>query len=190
MKFFDFDLLSDPIYVNISLGLSIAFVSEMNFTIMLPFILNERSLDTNSIAVLLSILAGADIVSRFISPFFGQSIKSKVRIVYLMSLFSGIFCRMCECLAFHKILIARGAWLYVTHVTVSGFLYAESYFSTVVVIFALGVTKGIRTVYTALVIPTYVPLPKLASATGLQMVNNGLLFFIFGPLMGNIICTR
>lgn len=96
VKFFDFDLLCDPVYVNISLGLSIAFVSEMNFTIMLPFILKERSFDTDRIAVLLSILAGADIVSRFISPFFGQSIKSKVRIVYLVSLVSGIFCRICK----------------------------------------------------------------------------------------------
>lgn len=67
-----------------------------------------------------------------------------------------------------------------------GLIYSYSFFSLVVVTFGLGVTKGIRSVYTALVMPTYVPLHKLSSATGLQMVNNGLLYFLFGPLMGNI----
>lgn len=50
----------------------------------------------------------------------------------------------------------------------------------------LGITKGIRSVYTALILPTYVPLQKLASATGLQMVINGLMLGISGPVLGEI----
>lgn len=56
----------------------------------------------------------------------------------------------------------------------------------IAVAFGLGISKGIRSVYTALVIPGYVPLHKLASATGLQMVMNGILLLICGPLLGTL----
>lgn len=50
----------------------------------------------------------------------------------------------------------------------------------------LGIAKGIRTVYMALVIPTYVPIEKLASASGLQMMINGLCILLGGPVIGVI----
>lgn len=50
----------------------------------------------------------------------------------------------------------------------------------------LGIAKGIRTVYMSLVIPTYVPLEKLASASGLQMMINGMCILLGGPVIGLI----
>lgn len=49
---------------------------------------------------------------------------------------------------------------------------------------ALGIAKGIRTVYMNLVIPSYVPLERLASASGIQMLANGIFLISFGPLIG------
>lgn len=53
-----------------------------------------------------------------------------------------------------------------------------------VVAVLLGIAKGLRTVYVALVIPAHVPIERLASASGLQMVLNGCLFLLCGPAMG------
>lgn len=96
VRFFDFDLLCDPVYINISFGLSLAFIGEMNFSLMLPLVLENRRFETSDVAKLMSLLAFADICSRFSSPFISQSVKSKVRFVYLISLTSGIFFRICK----------------------------------------------------------------------------------------------
>lgn len=48
----------------------------------------------------------------------------------------------------------------------------------------LGVAKGVRIVYMVLVIPSYAPLERLAAAQGLQMVVNGIIIAIGGPMLG------
>uniref|UniRef100_A0A1B0CP54 Uncharacterized protein n=1 Tax=Lutzomyia longipalpis TaxID=7200 RepID=A0A1B0CP54_LUTLO len=42
-KFFDLDLLQDPIYVNMMLGMSIAIFAELNFSLFTPFILADMN---------------------------------------------------------------------------------------------------------------------------------------------------
>lgn len=54
----------------------------------------------------------------------------------------------------------------------------------VVVALFLGVGKGFRTVYWNLVVPDYVPLDKLASASAFQSLCNGLSLLISGPIIG------
>lgn len=49
---------------------------------------------------------------------------------------------------------------------------------------ALGIAKGVRTVYMNLVIPSAVPLERLAAAAGLQMMVNGVFMVLGGPLLG------
>lgn len=63
-------------------------------------------------------------------------------------------------------------------------LFANSFTSIMIVTVGLGVAKGIRSVYMTLVIPSYVPLAKLPSASGIQMMFNGLILTCFGPLIG------
>lgn len=48
----------------------------------------------------------------------------------------------------------------------------------------LGLAKGFRTVFMSLLIPNYVPIEKLASASGIQMVVNGVIIMFGGPLLG------
>lgn len=49
---------------------------------------------------------------------------------------------------------------------------------------ALGCAKGLRTVYMYLIIPSYVPLDRLATASGMQMILNGIFLLVGGPLIG------
>lgn len=63
-------------------------------------------------------------------------------------------------------------------------LLVSSYRSMLIVCIALGISKGVRTVYMQLVIPSHVPLERLASAAGLQMVCNGFVMITLGPVVG------
>lgn len=51
---------------------------------------------------------------------------------------------------------------------------------------ALGIAKGVRSVYMGLVIPSYIPIERLASASGIQMVSNSIFLLILGPILGLI----
>lgn len=65
-------------------------------------------------------------------------------------------------------------------------MLTESFQQLLVVGVGLGVAKGFRSVYLNLVIPNYLPLERLPSASGIQMVTKGLILIMFGPLLGVI----
>lgn len=48
----------------------------------------------------------------------------------------------------------------------------------------LGIARGIRSVYMNVIIPDHVPIERLASASGLQMVSNGIFLLLFGSIIG------
>ena len=66
------------------------------------------------------------------------------------------------------------------------FTVVYSYNSTLIVAVALGIAKGIRSVYMGLVIPNHVPIEKLPSASGLQTVLNGIFIMMFAPVIGKL----
>ncbi|XP_046748817.1 uncharacterized protein LOC124412739 [Diprion similis] len=157
--FFDFDLLRDPVYVSLMLGMSIAVFAELNFSILTPFILSDMSFDTEQIATVMSCIAVTDLIFRALAPFIGEFLNQTPRVMYLLSLITLIITRLSLFLA-------------------SGFR------SVVIIGFGLGVAKGVRSVYMSLTLASYVPIQKLASATGIQMVTNGIILLILGPLLG------
>lgn len=93
---YDFDLLRDPIYVNIMLGLSIAIFAEVNFSMLTPFILADMGLTTAEIANVMSTIAIADLVCRGAAPFLGEWLDLSSRIMYMLSLFLLIISRTCN----------------------------------------------------------------------------------------------
>ncbi|XP_076765840.1 uncharacterized protein LOC143432822 [Xylocopa sonorina] len=155
----DLDLLQDPIYVNLTVGMSAAIFAEINFSQLTPFILMDMHLSTTQIASVMSIIASVDLVFRAFAPFLGEWLRQPPRMMYMLSL----------CL----LIISRMSLL-----LVSGFI------SMISVAVGLGAAKGIRSVYMSLVIPTYVPINKLANASGIQMIVNGLILLSAGPLLG------
>ncbi|XP_021913935.1 uncharacterized protein LOC110827025 [Zootermopsis nevadensis] len=161
VAFFDLGLLKDPIYVNLMVGMSLAICAELNFSLLTPFILNDKGFDTDRTAILMSIIAGLDIVFRFFAPFFSDYYKIKARVMYIIALIMLISSR-------------------------TALIFSQSFEAVIAVSVALGVAKGVRTVYMTIVIPSYVPIERLPAASGIQMVVNGILLMAFGPLTGLI----
>lgn len=60
----------------------------------------------------------------------------------------------------------------------------SSHEALIAVAVGLGIAKGVRTVYMTLVIPSYVPIERLASAAALQLVVNGFFILAGGPILG------
>lgn len=69
----------------------------------------------------------------------------------------------------------------------AGVLLCNNFTKLLIVGACLGAAKGIRTVYMILVIPNHVPINKLASASGIRMVANGLVLLCLGPVVGKCI---
>lgn len=93
---YDFDLLRDPIYVNIMLGMSIAIFAEVNFSMLTPFILADMGLTTAQIANIMSIIAIVDLVSRGAAPYLGEWLRLSSRMMYMLSLSLLIISRTCN----------------------------------------------------------------------------------------------
>ncbi|XP_053659261.1 uncharacterized protein LOC128708312 [Anopheles marshallii] len=159
VKMFDLTLLQDKVYLNMMLGMSIAVFAEINFSLLTPFILGDLGYSTEQIASIMSTLALADLLFRFISPFVGDFLKLSPRIMYMIAL----------------------SMLIVTRFSI---LLARSYDEMVIVAFGLGVAKGVRSVYMSLVIPSYIPLKRLPSASSIQMTTNGIVLMTIGPCVG------
>lgn len=95
VKFFDLDLLKDPIYVNILFGLSVAIFAEINFSLLTAYILAEFGLSTNQIATFLSLLGITDLIFRFLAPYLGRLIGLPARKMYMFCLILLMLSRYC-----------------------------------------------------------------------------------------------
>ncbi|XP_050300408.1 uncharacterized protein LOC126738951 [Anthonomus grandis grandis] len=159
VEVFGLDIFSDLRYVSIMIGISFAIVAEMNFTVLLPFLLFEYELTIAEIAAFLSLLGAADILFRFLAPHIGDCFRQPARVMIIAVLL--------------VIILARFALIYVTH-----------YPSILLIAVILGCVKGLRVVYMSLVIPSYVPKERLASASAIQIIANSLMSLLSGHFIG------
>lgn len=100
---FDLDLLMDPGYVNLMLGMSIAVFAEINFSQLTPFILTDMNISTKQIAYIMSNLACVDLVFRILAPFIGEWFNQPPKIMYMISLCLLIISRSCKYLIIYVI---------------------------------------------------------------------------------------
>lgn len=162
VQFFDLTLLSDPIFVNIVFGLSVAACVETNFSLLLPIILKDMmKFETSDIAKLMSVIGFSDTLFRFVSPFIGEWCNKSPRVMYMVSLLMIIFTR-------------------------TMMLFTTSFMGMLFISLALGITKAFRTVYVNIVIPNYVPIHRLAFASGIQMFFSGITIFTIGSLLTRV----
>lgn len=94
VRFFDLDLLRDKIYLNIMIGMAISIFAEINFAILTPFILSDLQFDSDAIANILLVMAIADLISRFCSPFLADRFDVSIRMNHLISLIVLVVTRM------------------------------------------------------------------------------------------------
>lgn len=94
IDFFDLTLLSDPIFVNILFGLSIAACVETNFSLLLPIILKDMmKFETSDIAKLMAVIGLSDTLFRLVAPFIGEWCHKPPRVMYMVSLLMVVFIR-------------------------------------------------------------------------------------------------
>lgn len=82
--FFDLDLLRDPIYVNLMLGITFANFTELNFALLTPFILGEYGFTKLEVATFMSTLGGVDVITRIVIPFVATYIGWENRTFFLI----------------------------------------------------------------------------------------------------------
>ncbi|KAL5278642.1 hypothetical protein ACFFRR_003337 [Megaselia abdita] len=155
----DLGLLKDKSFLNLLIGLTVIVFGEVNFFVLVPFILGESGFTDQQISLVMSILAGVDITVRFLGPFAMQKLPLG-----------------------NKSIFAIG----ITFVSV-GRLIVVLTNNFYVIIFAfvlLGFGKAIRTVIRTLIIADFVPLKRLPAASGLQLVATAIFSFAAGPLIG------
>lgn len=178
MRFFDLDLLKDFVFLNIIVGMAIATFAEISFSTLTPFILSDMTFSTIEIATFLSTLSIADIVSRFLSPFVGDYFTISARVMYIFGLLLLVITRM------SKFIHHQPKKNNIPDFLAAGVLLCDNFTKLLIVGACLGLAKGIRTVYMILVIPNHVTINKLASASGIRMVANGLVLLCLGPVVG------
>lgn len=71
-------------------------------------------------------------------------------------------------------------------ITRTSLLFTRSFNGILIVAMGLGLAKGVRSVYMSLVVPSYIPLERLAAASGIQMVANGVIILSMGSFVGKI----
>ncbi|CAH1183232.1 unnamed protein product [Phaedon cochleariae] len=156
---FDFALLKDPVYVNLMLGLTMTNFVELNFGLLTPVIMAELNFQHHQIAIFMSLLAGFDILFRFLVSIVADKVKISNRNFYLL----GITVMM----------IGRTV-----------FMHTHTYTMSLVAAAIIGSGKALRTIFLILVIPSHVPLERLPAAYGLQYAFSLLFFVIGGPIAG------
>lgn len=91
--FMDFDLLKDPVYLNLVFGLSIFYVAEQNFKMVTPFFFQDIGYDKSDVALFLSVQALTDILARLILPPICDRLTTSKRALFMTGIFVLGICR-------------------------------------------------------------------------------------------------
>ncbi|XP_037813779.1 uncharacterized protein LOC119604943 [Lucilia sericata] len=159
--FFDFDLLRDFTYVNLALGLTLINFAELNFNILIPFILYDFGFESQQIALAMSLMGAFDLILRFLIPLITSISKLSNKAYFIWGILGMCIGRM--------------------------FLsFTRNFYIMIAIFIWLGLSKALRTVFWGLIIPGCVPLKRLPAAAGLQLLMSGLFTLTCGPLIGVI----
>lgn len=157
----DLDLLKDPIYLNILFGLSITYVAELNFKLVIPFFMANLNYTKRETAVALSVMAIADVCARVTVP----PVLDRLEFSRRKTLMVGCV----AVAAARSVLAEQTRWI-----------------PLLVTLVIHGFFRGMCLINFPLVISEYVPVDKFAAAYGLSMVSKGVFIVLLGPLPGYI----
>jgi len=89
-------LFRDSSFVNIIAGLAAFNVANINFSMVLPFLLMDRGLSRSDAALCMSVTAAADIVARLLVPFIRlKHMGARNTLMVAMVALAAIRSRMC-----------------------------------------------------------------------------------------------
>ncbi|XP_015834478.1 uncharacterized protein LOC658985 isoform X1 [Tribolium castaneum] len=161
VDFMDFDLLKDPIYLNLVFGLSIFYVAEQNFKMVTPFFFENIGYKKADVALFLSVQAFTDILARLILPPICDRINVSKRTLFMTGIFVLGICR--------SVLAEQTDWTPI-----------------MVWLVICGFFRGAALINFTITISEYSSLEKLPAAFGLHMVGKGLFVVAIGPILGII----
>lgn len=177
-------------------GMAIATFAEINFAILLPFILEDIKFETGQSAAVMTTTAAVDLLMRGLAPFVGERVRQTPRVIYLVSLAMLIGSRSSNVPSRLNIRMhfALPPFAFTLSIIIDDFIsvlvYASSFTAMIVMAIGIGFAKGFRSVFMSLIVPSYIPIDRLASATGIQMVVNGIVLMVLGPLIGTVFNRR
>nr|CAD7196292.1 unnamed protein product [Timema douglasi] len=156
----DLDLLSDPVFVNIVVGLAVVYTAGINFSMIYPFYLHmDVGMTLTDTATCMSVLAAFDILSRLIVPQITDRLNVGSRITYLVA----------------AVLLAASRSALATTKDFKIILLSLAF---------CGFVRGVTVVNLNLSISEYCSNDKLPAALGINMVIKGVFILAFGPLLG------
>nr|CAD7452650.1 unnamed protein product [Timema tahoe] len=156
----DLDLLSDPVFVNIVVGLAVVYTAGINFSMIYPFYLHmDVGMTLADTATCMSVLAAFDILSRLIVPQITDRLNVGSRITYLVA----------------AVLLAASR---------SALATTKDFKIILVTLAFCGFVRGVTVVNLNLSISEYCSNEKLPAALGINMVIKGVFILAFGPLLG------
>ncbi|KRT80450.1 membrane transporter [Oryctes borbonicus] len=161
VAFMDFDLLKDPIYLNLVFGLSVFYVAEQNFKMVTPFFLSRIGYNKSDIALFLSVQALTDILARLVLPPICDRIAISKRTFFMVGIFVLGICR--------SVLAEQTDWT-----------------AIMIWLCICGFVRGAAFINFTICISEYSTLEKLPAAFGLHMVGKGLFVVAIGPILGVI----
>ncbi|XP_005179500.2 monocarboxylate transporter 9 [Musca domestica] len=156
----DLELLKDPIFLSIIIGMALVYTSTINFTMIFPsFLQDSVGYTTKTTATCMSIMAGADIICRLLLPCITDKLKIPYRVIFLLGTVG--------------LLISRAA-------------LAESVDLTSIIVMSIftGMTKSATVLNNNLTISGHCKPEKLPGGLGLNMIAKGVLVISVGQLLG------
>ncbi|KAG4068744.1 hypothetical protein HA402_002435 [Bradysia odoriphaga] len=161
VDFLDLTILKDPIYVNISLGISFALYSDMSFFAIQPTYLLKLGFDKPTVAHIIAIGATADLASRIFLAISSSWIRLKARDIYFIGAALTIFTRFV-------------------------FLYVSEFLGISIVTAVMGFLRTWIHVPLPLVFGDYLKTERFPSGYGLFMFIQGIIMFVFTLLVTKI----
>ncbi|XP_046398562.1 monocarboxylate transporter 9 isoform X2 [Ischnura elegans] len=159
VAFMDLNLLGDPVFVNVVVGLALVYSAGINFAMVFPFYLSSIGFSKAETATCMSTLAGADILSRVALPSITDKLGAGNRKTFLVGV---------VCLAISRSVIAE----------------LRDYYTLLIVSAICGFVRGSTVVNFNLSIAEHCSSAQLPAALGINMVMKGVSILILGPVLG------
>ncbi|KAJ4434861.1 hypothetical protein ANN_23432 [Periplaneta americana] len=172
----DLDLLRDPVFVNLALGLALVYTAGINFSLVFPFFLQDTAgLTRSQTALCMSVLASADISSRLLLPQITDRLKARSRTTFLVGAVS--------------LGVIRSGYIRTTEINnqssiVSVTAEARGLYVLIAISAINGFIRGSTVVNQNLALSEYCSKEKVPAALGINMVAKGIGILTFGPMLG------
>ncbi|CAD7091335.1 unnamed protein product [Hermetia illucens] len=161
VDFLDLSLLKQPVYVNIVLGITLAFYADLSFFSFQPLYLFELEYTKLEVSRVIAVGAGADLLSRCALVVLNAVAPVPARYIFLAGAIASIISRF-------------------------AFLYVRDFWAMAGLTAIIGFFKTWMHIPMPLVFAEYLPKERFSSGYGLFMFLQGVIMFAIGPVVGYI----